>query len=465
MFADASQPVSENESCAHEFSDSTVRHAVHISEENRKSVSLAAESRHENMSQKSCEQESELDECFTNSFLTITQSIDETFVNDEVTRYYDTKCKESSLTSLTIACSEDMSMQVEKGNARGVSVKRQDHPCIFHDHIEISSASTSPPPPPLPSPPQPLPIQQYQHQLHQQQLLSLNRATPSPSSTMLLHQFKNFLSGSSATTNNPSATATINTGEHNNGATTEPIRKPSMNAISSSSKARINNSNGNARLNERELQLLEKSKRLLVVLERPFDSERELGNCHRSQDDCDAVAVIIKDKRYVGGNICDNGTRLAQSNSVVCLDSLSSHSVARYLDKEKHGGMGQQEEKQMGDNDLEIVKNGEIKVYYQADKTIVYMCPICWESRPEQDLVIVGDCAHSFCFYCLREWLQKSSKCPFDCKTLNLRIKKAKLAKITTKMTRPPWFMFGSGRESSDGRGVFGWFRRISGPR
>ncbi|KAI9333321.1 hypothetical protein BDR26DRAFT_898583 [Obelidium mucronatum] len=166
---------------------------------------------------------------------------------------------------------------------------------------------------------------------------------------------------------------------------------------------------------EKEQMLIEKSKKLLSLLEPDSEDEagkparRVFGKCSHADDDHFKCGNGGDDVVVVAVNVLGGSKSLFEEPEEFCSsDKLEN-----------------------GDSNFSS-KSGPAS----------YTCPVCWESRCVQELVIIGECGHeatdSFCFYCLREWIEKSSECPycrnkFEVKPLTARIKKARLATMTVK--------------------------------
>ncbi|KAI8613482.1 hypothetical protein BC830DRAFT_475011 [Chytriomyces sp. MP71] len=188
-------------------------------------------------------------------------------------------------------------------------------------------------------------------------------------------------------------------------ATQHPANPPNQQVNTDPSKCRPKR-----RESDREKLLEEKSKKLLVLLE-PFERESQqqerimthaplmnssdpliseghlIGDgedgCNHQQPDNDVVVVVgCAASRALYEKVATSSLSLEDS-AVFALNRTTPQSMEGCSDP------------------VNKLKSNQ-----------VYICPICWENRREAELVIVADCAHSFCYYCMQEWIQKSSKCP-----------------------------------------------------
>ncbi|KAJ3266798.1 hypothetical protein HDU77_010179 [Chytriomyces hyalinus] len=191
---------------------------------------------------------------------------------------------------------------------------------------------------------------------------------------------------------------------------------------------------------EREQQLAEKSKKLLVLLE-PFECDANLSpasvlsleNSFMTKHTLEPESMDPTQDDSL--ETCCNVSFVSESNpkdvdAVVVerpliLDTKREHEPTPEL-------FSLPNKAPPTSKDHEMSRSG-------ANGGSIYVCPICWESRCAPELVIVGECAHSFCYYCVQEWVMKSSKCPYcrqkiDGKPLKSRIQKAKIATAASKL-------------------------------
>ncbi|KAI8608269.1 hypothetical protein BC830DRAFT_1155943 [Chytriomyces sp. MP71] len=255
-------------------------------------------------------------------------------------------------------------------------------------------------------------------------------------------------------------------------ATQPPTTPPTQHTNTTPSKCRPKR-----RESDREKLLEEKSKKLLVLLE-PFEGDSDQQERIMTPSPLMSAGSPLMSERHLVGDGGDAYSHLTlldadqpDNDEVVVVDCTAS----RMLDEK-----GAFSPLKLDDSAVYALDSGACKSRAGCADTVsrlksnhVYVCPICWENRREAELVIAGECAHSFCYYCMEEWVQKSSKCPvwlyvvlntshtsffpdeqycrhkIDVKPLKTRIAKAKIATVASKMVSKSCAVFnGMGSKS-----------------
>ncbi|KAJ3061479.1 hypothetical protein HDU99_005550 [Rhizoclosmatium hyalinum] len=180
----------------------------------------------------------------------------------------------------------------------------------------------------------------------------------------------------------------------------------------------------------------EKSRRLLSLLEPETDIDKDnnmSSNRFKSLSRTGATITTTATENHTRQSSTGLSTADANDDVVVVSVNLLTDSKPVCLEPDSYS------------SDATVMESHQEKSYtsFFSKKSLcaVYTCPVCWESRSSQELVVIGDCGHSFCYHCLQEWSSKSSECPycrheFDTKVCILRIKKAKLSFLASKVVR-----------------------------